>query len=1437
MKNLTTLLVLCIFCFGIAKAETEPNNVWNQANVITLGATGTGTAALNFDEDWWRVATPGDGKITVNWSSLNGSNVFCQLYDSLGVTLFISAYTTNSSVINFDGLAKGTYYLRFITYYNTESTDYSFVPTFTAAPVANDPEINDVFTQAVVISQNDSVTGHIGYFYKGLDDLTDWYKITPSLDGRIDFKIYSLNGQNVFAELFASDATTILAGGYTVNSVAYSKDGLAPGTYYIRIRTFYNSEFAPYALKNNLILPPNTTEIGGANGTYLQATAINLNDSVNGHIGYTNFIVKDTIDWFKVTTTSDGKISVKLNVLNSQNVFAQLFDGDGVTYLTGSYTINSATYVKDGLAAGTYYIRITTFYITEFAPYALKVTLDPTVPDDPEPNNSRALAVVINPNDSVTGHTGYYYNGYDDLEDWYKMTIPGDGQINFTITSLNGQNVYANLYDNDGVTYLAGNYTINSVTFSANGLAAGTYYFQIKTFYTSEFAPYAFKPTFIIAPNNDQEPNGTVANALILPVNTTVNGHTNYYYNHQRDTFDYYALTLPVDGKLNWTITSLNGQNVYASLFDHNGTTLLAENYSINSITQQRNNLAAGTYYIRVRTFYNSEFAGYTLSTTLEPMNYLADNLGNNDFAALGQVLPANTPTGGHLAFYYDLNTDQIDWWQIGYDGTGNMTFQLNIEQNHFDGSYPYFSYALYSDTTAAAIQTGLNLNVASNTFNFTGLAVGKYYLRITPVFSTFGAYQLTASYTERCLTTVAIGASSQQIGCVGSITYNLSGGLSPYSVQLYKNGLAFGAPQSGANAVTFNGLGLGTYYAKAYSFGGSGQCNNTSGNTVFAAPAVPVISGGPLAICQGSSVTLTSSANSAYLWSNGATTQSINVSSAGNYSVTVSNAAGCSNTSAAVTVSLNALPSAAINGVNTVCNGGSTTLTASGGGTYLWSTSATTTAITVSPSTTTAYTVTVTNGNGCTASANTSVTVNSSSAASISGTTTICNGGSTTLTSSAGASYLWSTGATTQSITVSPAANTSYNVTVTYAGGCTASASANVLVNSSPTASINGTTTICNGGSTTLTSSAGASYLWSTGATTQSITVNPAANTSYSVTVTYAGGCTASASANVLVNSSSTASISGNTALCSGSSTTLTATAGSSYVWSTGATTQTITVSPIVNTSYTVTVSYAGGCTASATASVVVSNCNGTYCAAGGTNSGKGYIQKVAFKTIGKSSGWNGGYANFTNLSTTVSKGSCYTITITPGFLVGCGNKGYLYTRVWIDWNQDGDFNDVDETVFAPTNSSVNARVGSICVPAGAIAGTTRMRVAMRYSVVPTSCGTFTYGEVEDYSINVAAGNARIEIPTEQESKISFNLFPNPANDFLTIELSLANSIEGVVSTEMQILDLSGKIVLHILLTQTTELIDVKNLPNGMYIVQLLSAGSIDTKKIVISH
>ncbi len=401
----------------------------------------------------------------------------------------------------------------------------------------------------------------------------------------------------------------------------------------------------------------------------------------------------------------------------------------------------------------------------------------------------------------------------------------------------------------------------------------------------------------------------------------------------------------------------------------------------------------------------------------------------------------------------------------------------------------------------------------------------------------------------------------------------------------------------NGADSLT--GLASGNYFLTVTDNLG---CSVGTSITVNASAAASTIASNTGPYCEGQTVTLGSSNGATgYSWSgpgaytstqqNPARTGSTTAMS-GTYTVTVTITGGCTAT-ASTNVVVNALPVASISPATiAICSGTSATLTASGGSTYVWSNTANTASVNVSPLSNTTYSVTVTDANTCTATASRLVTVNALPVASISpASVTICNGATTTLTATGGGNYTWSSSETTSSITVTPNTTTTYSVTITDANTCTSTASGLVTVNPLPVAVVSpAAIAICNGTSTTLTASGGGTYAWSNAATGTAVTVTPNTTTTYTVTVTDVNTCTATASGVVTVNALPVAAVSPSTiAICSGNSATLTASGGSTYVWSNAANTASITVSPLSNTTYTVTVTDANTCTATASASITV--------------------------------------------------------------------------------------------------------------------------------------------------------------------------------------------------------------------------------------------------------
>ena len=269
----------------------------------------------------------------------------------------------------------------------------------------------------------------------------------------------------------------------------------------------------------------------------------------------------------------------------------------------------------------------------------------------------------------------------------------------------------------------------------------------------------------------------------------------------------------------------------------------------------------------------------------------------------------------------------------------------------------------------------------------------------------------------------------------------------------------------------------------------------------------------------------------------------------------------------------------------------------------------------------------------------------------------------------------------------------------------------------------------------------------------------------------------------------------------------------------------------------YTLTVTNSSGCTGSD--QIVITPCTTVnYCIAKGTCTSYEWISKVQVGSINNTSGNNGGYGNYTQMSTNLTKGTNYPITLTPGF--GSYGSDYEQWKVWIDYNKDGDFYDSNEVVAYGGSYSTLYR--NFTVPTTAALGATRMRVAMRYNCVPSACGTYQYGEVEDYTVNiVATGGAPAktiddvveEAAPENEGRLF--AYPNPASDQLTVNYQLP---EAATQT-LQIVDAMGRVMYESKLNDYmgTLSIDVADLPNGLYIAQIGNAKGNQVTRFTVAH
>ena len=370
------------------------------------------------------------------------------------------------------------------------------------------------------------------------------------------------------------------------------------------------------------------------------------------------------------------------------------------------------------------------------------------------------------------------------------------------------------------------------------------------------------------------------------------------------------------------------------------------------------------------------------------------------------------------------------------------------------------------------------------------------------------------------------------------------------------------------------------------YSIAGTSSANCTAYNvitvTVSGTPPVLAVTSSTNQLCLGRTLTLTASGALTYTWTGGATNGVGFVPTAtAIYTVTGGN--GCGITTATTAVTVAPLPVAVISTPTISCATRAVTLTATSGVTgYTWQPGALTGgSVIVAPSITTLYSVTASDGT-CSGTATLNIPVNPlPTVAIVSTSSVVCQGGVVSMTASGGLSYTWNPGNLTGSvITVNPTGPTLYSVVANNTFNCTDGANQVVLTNPSPTITIAASDNlICNGGTSTLTANGASTYTWlNTNANTNAINVNPTSTTVYSVTgLTTGNNCPSTQTVQVAVFDASVA-VSGQTAICSGGTSTLTASGADSYTWDNGAPIPVITVNPLSTTVYTVTALTATG-------------------------------------------------------------------------------------------------------------------------------------------------------------------------------------------------------------------------------------------------------------------
>ncbi len=573
----------------------------------------------------------------------------------------------------------------------------------------------------------------------------DWYKVTLPDDGKWSVTFQGTNGlQCNNLELYDQNEKPLKSGTYgTTASVSY--DNLGKGVYFLKVR-YWSGTAGSYTVKSEFI-SARLSDDKEPNDVIDMAENINVGTAHTGRLYYRRTDATfDEVDWYKFTLTKSGKVRVDFTgdePLRSNNLM--LYDTNKTTVLaTGDWGM-TASVSKDNILPGTYFVKIPRYQ--GYGSYEVKVSFsEANLQDDIEPNDIQTQAQVIQLSDSVSARIGYQNGDITDKIDWYKVSIPENGQLKVTFRA--DKTLMLNnpaLYTENGKSRSSSSSYGSQFSFSVPDLSKGDYWIYVPQYsgygaykMIAEFTPFDY-PT-------DNEPNNSYETATELISGQTVTGQMGYWrVSGDMDVEDWYKITIPDNMAVKFTyltdsVLQLNNPILY---IEYNGE--LVNRYSSPIWKYNFNNtisdLAAGTYYLKVPRY--AQYGAYKLTYTQIPLPVINDT-EPNDKPQNAVDYSLNDSITGHLGYFHHSSTiDNDDYYKIRTNKLGDLILKVNVEKPLVHELFLYgpdsvsriASHTAGYDTTRTMIARGLQPNT-------------DYFLKIHR-YGGYGYYYLTSGTRE----------------------------------------------------------------------------------------------------------------------------------------------------------------------------------------------------------------------------------------------------------------------------------------------------------------------------------------------------------------------------------------------------------------------------------------------------------------------------------------------------------------------------------------------------------------------------------------------------------------------------------------------------------------------------------------------------------------
>ena len=740
------------------------------------------------DRDFYKLVLENDatGKNFVDIAfAADQGNLDLHLLNSSGTAVKTGTATDGGKRIDLNGLAAGTYYIRVQGVsgsQNTYSLSWDGKNYGLAADVYDTGGSNDTRATATVLPD---LTGTLNDLSIHSRTDNDYFAFTLDNDGtakNVASIVFDASQGDLNLHLINSSGTSVRTGTSTENGKVIDLSGLAAGTYYIRVQGASGAQNT-YSLVwdgNNYGPKADVYDTDTSNDTRTTATVL---PDLTGTLNDLSIHSSTDKDFFAFTLANDGTekniISIAFDA-SMGDLNLQLLNSSGTSVKTGTLTESGRQIVLEGLAAGTYYIRVQGVSKSKNA-YALTwdggnygYAMDAY--DTNASNDSTAEAVTLEQEaGSLADLT--IHNGTD--KDFFALTLINDGTAqNFVSIAFDASagDLNLNLLNASGTSVKTGVVTADGKRIDLTGLASGTYYIRVmgsskatNTYTLSWDGNDYTLPADVYDTDTSNNDARSKAVALESPVDA-ISGLTI----HSSSDVDFYSIELTDTGaEQNFVKITLDPAlgELELDLINSSGTVVKSGVATDDGMRIDLLGLAAGTYYIRVRGVSKSQNT-YTLSwDRREPRHTpdIYDTNGNNDSTTNAVTLAEAVGSRSQLTIHSDVD---VDYFRLDVPAGGGTA--RNYALLEFDSAVADLSFSLVNAQgvevlSSETVRTGKRLDLSS-------LAAGSYYLRIATTDGSANLYTLSWENTDYTLNRDAHDTSSRNDGIGSAVRLGQSG-------------------------------------------------------------------------------------------------------------------------------------------------------------------------------------------------------------------------------------------------------------------------------------------------------------------------------------------------------------------------------------------------------------------------------------------------------------------------------------------------------------------------------------------------------------------------------------------------------------------------------------------------------------------------------------